>query len=248
MPLIHIHDLIVNTWEDYKKYWNGALSIGVWYLVGPAIYFFLSLIARYAPSFQETAVMLGAAFTVVLFLWTTIRLTHWLLFSVLKRPVAKNNYRLAAMWLLPFLWAMILINVATVGGVILFVLPGIWLLVAFKFWPYLLLETDVRGTQALAASAALVKHRWWATFWRLLLPQLLFVLILTCAAGFMMSIVGIIAGASKMEILLNNGTQLNPLIFAIRQVVEGLIQMLFMPLFILVEVKLYQNLKETRIV
>ena len=50
----------------------------------------------------------------------------------------------------------------------------IWLSTAFSQAHLLLLTDEARGIAALKGSLALVNGRWWATFWRLVVPMLVF--------------------------------------------------------------------------
>lgn len=50
----------------------------------------------------------------------------------------------------------------------------IWLSTAFSQAHLLLLTDEARGVAALKGSLALVNGRWWATFWRLVVPMLVF--------------------------------------------------------------------------
>ncbi|HEU0050890.1 MAG TPA: hypothetical protein VFQ60_02420 [Patescibacteria group bacterium] len=246
MPLPHIHDLISETWNDYKKHWNPSLPISAWFLAGPAIFLILTLIAQFFPSFYSAAIVIGSAVNFVFLLWTTVRLSVWLLAKDQGKEPPKNEKQFAGAVLLSFFWIAILDSLATLGGFILFVLPGIWLLILFKFWPYAFLEDGRGGIQALAASATLVKGRWWQTFWRIIIPEFLFFVLFTAVMAVLASFVGVVAGGAKLDLLLNETTTLNPLIYGIRAALEGIGQLIFVPLIILLEVKIFHYLKSTR--
>jgi MFS family permease len=66
------------------------------------------------------------------------------------------------------LWLSILLVVAVIAGFLAFVVPGVWLFVAFSVAVPAMLVEGVRGTAALRRSSALTKDRWWATAGRLL--------------------------------------------------------------------------------
>jgi hypothetical protein len=79
-------------------------------------------------------------------------------------------------------WLAVLATVIVAAGFVLFVLPGIWLLVGFSVAvPALLLERAA-GLNALRRSMELVRSRWWATFSRLLAALALYVAVLFVVA------------------------------------------------------------------
>ncbi len=64
----------------------------------------------------------------------------------------------------PLLWVTLIYGVGLLFATLLFVLPGIWLYVAWAFGMPALLIEGKRGTKALARSFELVRGRWWSTF------------------------------------------------------------------------------------
>ena len=62
------------------------------------------------------------------------------------------------------LLVLLLVALATIGGVIACILPGIWLWVSLYLAEPALLFEDCRGRAALRRSFGLVKGRWWPTF------------------------------------------------------------------------------------
>lgn len=72
----------------------------------------------------------------------------------------------------------ILSCLAIVAGLVLFILPGIWIGVMLGFAMYFVLQDKKNPIEALGASWNLVKGRWWATFARLFVPNLVYQLVL----------------------------------------------------------------------
>ena len=64
----------------------------------------------------------------------------------------------------PLVWLTLLYGVGLLFAMLLFVLPGIWLYIAWAFAMPVLLIEGRRGTKALRRSMELVRGRWWATF------------------------------------------------------------------------------------
>lgn len=76
--------------------------------------------------------------------------------------------------ILPTIFISILVGLAILGGIILLIIPGIIFSIWFAFGTYAVVLDNKRGRAALSWSKQLVKGRWWATLWRLLLPGLVF--------------------------------------------------------------------------
>lgn len=71
----------------------------------------------------------------------------------------------------------LLYGLAIVLGLLLLILPGIWLYVAWAFATPALLVEGLRGRRALARSFGLVRGRWWRTFGVLIVGFVLAVII-----------------------------------------------------------------------
>lgn len=72
-----------------------------------------------------------------------------------------------------YLWVSSLVGLAVLGGLILFIIPGIVFLVWFVFSSYVLIDQGIKSKQSLAESKNLVKDYWWAVFGRLILATIL---------------------------------------------------------------------------
>lgn len=78
-------------------------------------------------------------------------------------------------------------------GLLLLIIPGVWLLVKYAFAPLLLVVEDESSFGALGRSSVLVKGRWFAVFWRWLVIFLFTVIpmmILPRMLGLLGSVVG----------------------------------------------------------
>jgi hypothetical protein len=79
----------------------------------------------------------------------------------------------AARRLHSILWVTILGGLLSVLGLVLLIVPGVYLYVAFAVAVPALLTEGVRGRKALGRSRRLVKGRWWGTFGVVLLGTIL---------------------------------------------------------------------------
>jgi hypothetical protein len=112
---------------------------------------------------------------------------------------ASFDYAFARHRLLSLLWLGIITTLMIGVGLVLFVIPGVYLFVALAFViPVLLLE-GLRGMAAVSRSMSLVTGRWWATFGRLLVG-----LILIIVAVFLVNVIGsaITHGVSSVSLYL----------------------------------------------
>lgn len=62
------------------------------------------------------------------------------------------------------LWVALLAGLGIVLGMLFFIVPGVWLSVAWAFAMPVLLVEGLRGRSALGRSFKLVRRRWWQTF------------------------------------------------------------------------------------
>lgn len=77
------------------------------------------------------------------------------------------------------LGAVALSTLAVAAGLALLLVPGVWIAVRLYFGAQSAVLDELRAFEALQRSAALVRGRWWATAWKLLLCWLA-----TAAVGF----------------------------------------------------------------
>lgn len=162
---------------------------------------------------------------------------------------AKNDDTRGRALFWPFIWIMVLRSLAVAGGLIAFVLPGIWMSIAFAFAPIVLLDNGARGAQALAASHELVKGRWWQTFGRTLISGFMVGLLMMLSMFLLVMIIGLFVGFDKSLALAANSSSMGlqvSLTDGLQGVLSGIVQAIFLPLGIIYQVKIYHSLKKTR--
>jgi hypothetical protein len=81
---------------------------------------------------------------------------------------AGESLRFALGRILPLLWLSILLVLGIVVGLLFFIIPGIFLLVAWSVSIPVLMIEDARGSKAIGRSQRLVDKNWWRTFGALL--------------------------------------------------------------------------------
>jgi hypothetical protein len=85
-------------------------------------------------------------------------------------------------------------------GFVMFVLPGIWIYVAWAFGTPVLLVEGLRGRKALGRSFRLVKGRWWRTFGVLVVGFILAAIVSTVAQAVFL--IGIVVGEDNDVLVL----------------------------------------------
>jgi len=90
-----------------------------------------------------------------------------------EKPDWRSSLQFALTRLHSILWVTILGLIVVGVGLVLCLVPGVWLWVAFAVAVPVLLTEGLKGRRALGRSRALVKGRWWPTFGLLLIGYLL---------------------------------------------------------------------------
>lgn len=249
-PLIPFGELLGSGWDQFIRDWKSNLELSIRFLGASLLGFVVTLLSSPLPKIgadilRIIAVLGGAA----IIAHTTLVLTD----VVRKRDAgdekAKHDDERGRALFWPFVWIMILRSLAVVGGLMAFILPGIWMSVAFTFAPIILLEAGTRGTQALAASHELVKGRWWATFGRVLVSGFIVGFFAALATLLLVMIVGLFVGFPKAFALAGSARGMGMQISyadGLQGILSGIVQAIFLPLAVIYQVKIYHSLKKTR--
>jgi hypothetical protein len=106
-----------------------------------------------------------------------------------------------ALRLTPSLLLLTLLNaLGVVLGLLLFILPGVWIYVAWAFATPVLLVEGLRGRAALGRSYRLVKGRWWRTFGVLVVGFVLAAIVSTIVQAVFL--IGIVVGEDNDALVL----------------------------------------------
>lgn len=89
-----------------------------------------------------------------------------------KESLAKGWHKILSYW-----WISIIAGFITMGGFLLFIIPGIIFAVWFSLAIYVLVSEDIKGMNALFKSKQLVRGYWGKVFWRFLVMGIVFVVI-----------------------------------------------------------------------
>lgn len=244
-------EIVSTGWSQYLKDWKHLFEISIRFLFAALIVFIAGVSAERLPDGPAVFVwiagnLIGGAVSV----HAVIVLIEYALRREAK-PEGAVPIETKAGWVLfwPMIWIGVLSFFAVLGGFIALVLPAFWLSVLFSFAPFILVEQNRRGTQALAASAELVRGRWWMTLWRLLVPALAVTVLALLVSLVLYFVIGFVVGFDRVFGLARAGADiaaLSPGVEGTKALLRSIIETLLIPLSIIYQVKLYRALKETR--
>ncbi len=246
-PLPSVSTLIGESWNQFKATWNESSKVSMWILYLSLVGFGLSIIEKLAPGIRIWLFPIDIAIAVVS-VWVGIRLMQ-AMFDIEdgKKPdLSKEIQKKAWTLFVPMLWIGLLQGFITLGGLLLLIVPGIYLGLALSFSQYYLLSENKRGLASLSASRALVKGRWWATWWRMFAGNLVLGLGIAAIAIIATLVIGLATGPANFLTALREPQLADPLIVGIQNLVQGMISAAFLPLTTLYGVKVFRALEKTR--
>jgi hypothetical protein len=209
--------LLRESWHLYSKKWQElsliALAGGIVTLLTGTLFFFLLFIilgistkTTPASSGPVGIIMAGTLFVFSGIVYSIAQVA--LMNAVAKGTKIKESFR-AAVHLLPsYIWLMILTGVLVLGGMFLFIIPGIYLMTTFAFAQFILISENEKGNKALSTSAAYVRGRWWGIFSKTALVGILGIILSGLLQGILTAILG--KSASGAIINLYNTLLWNP--------------------------------------
>lgn len=251
MPqLIGPGDLIVISWQNLRRNIKVYADFLVWFTLLAVVQWAIWTAAR---SIIPEKIMRGMVLAVLSLPVTVVvaALTAAMIDATAKGVQKKTIDVRASLStgmhkLIPFLWVSILSGLATVVGLALLVIPGVIFTVWYRFAQNFTVVDDVRSTAAMGASRRLVAGRWWAVFFRILLPALFF----SVAASFFTAIAYLLVGSAMGDPGLFFGRaadveQLSNTHTLITSVLPQMINAIALPLFLGADVTLWLDLKKT---
>lgn len=242
-PLPGVGTIISDSWKLFTSTWNTSVKTsGLMIYVGLA--YLASGVLAYLSESLVPLTMLMSLLGGLATAWIAIRviLTMLKLESGQQPMPAPEESKKAWALFVPMIWVGFLTGLVTIGASLLLILPGIYFAIALYFSQIILIDQGTRGTQALAASRALVRGRWWATFWRLLVGGIVFGLLIGISVGIVVGIAGTIAGPGA----LGDTESQNGIVYGVTQMLQMIVLAGLMPLVTGFQVKLYRTLQKTR--
>jgi len=166
LALPGLGDLLKRTFSVYKARLGTFLGIMVLPLICSV--FFLIL-----PANLKKNLLLGISLFIIF--WLAVMVTSlWssvsLLYAIKEREEKigiVESFRKGWHKIISFVWISILAGFITLGGFLLFIIPGIIFAIWFAFPIYVLVSEDLRGMNALFRSKQLVSGKWGSVALRL---------------------------------------------------------------------------------
>lgn len=237
-----ITSLIRDSWTAFLTHWKKTLDITIWFLAPPVMLLAVTLVmkANLNEGLTIFAILLFAIFCIYILVRTQIRLMDLLcdLDAGHKEPRTKQT----SFW--AFLWVSLLAGVAVMLGSVALVIPGIFLAVALSFSKLSLIEDGLGGTKALSASLDLVKGRWFETALRIVLAGGFCYLVTIVASDFLIFVFALIFGETTIASMTAN-PEIGTFASALLYLLQSIVYVVFMPLLVIWQVKLFHALKKT---
>jgi hypothetical protein len=182
-----IGEILSTAFQLYRRHWRTLLAIAAVVVVPLTLlqYLFQDLvhtqgettrngIVETAPWAVGIAGLLAALAAALMYLVLTGAITRAVAAEVAgEDPSVEQSYRFGFHRLGPVLLVSVLVGLAILGGLILFVIPGIYIGVRLAVSVEALVVEGRRGTEAMGRSWGLVGGHWWHAFGTLVVAGLL---------------------------------------------------------------------------
>lgn len=240
-PLPRAWSLITDSWNAFVKHWDTTVRYSAWFIPATVLQV-MPLMLPNAPVF--TVLGLVSAFAgIAVMIWASLSLCLVLL-ALEKGEKVTEKTTVMAWTLIPSLLLIALLQgIATLGGLILLILPGIYVGVRLSFSQLSLASQNLRGRAALMASWELTKNRFWAIVGREALAGFLFFLFMLVVMMTSMMIVELVGGRA-VTIMLSDPENNTGMI--VRNIVVSIVQAALIPAIVTFQVKLYLALKKAK--
>jgi hypothetical protein len=187
---IGVSDLFQQTIQWYKDHWRLLVTI-------QAIPFAIGVISAITLSITHDSTTQGVYSGIYGLLSLLASGFSWLALMLVisheENMTWQEAYKKSLSFAIPSFVVLLLSVLFTLGGLLLFIIPGIYLSIAYSFSQYAFFSDDKRGMEALRASKFYVKGNWWGVLGRSLLFGL--------AIGIIQMILGAGSVAPQWEIL-----------------------------------------------
>lgn len=169
-PLIGIDKLLSESWNAMFKEWKPTLG----WTLGAIFVPVLVNLAFTLPQIAEPALAENIMYQLAAFILTYGASLYFIAGLYRYFLDKKSEVKVSFQNVIAMAWIGILMTVLLIPAFILFIIPGIWLSLMFSFAIPVYLKEGKGGWEALKTSYGLVKGRWWATFVRYLVPNLVY--------------------------------------------------------------------------
>lgn len=240
--LVGAMDLVVDSWKFFMENWQQTTKISIWILYFGLAEFIIYLFSKFVPEIGILLIPTALALTVVS-IWISLRLMLATLKLADGKSIGDQKADMKKAWGLfwPTIWVGILQFLVIMGGLLLLVIPGIFLSIALSFSQLSLIDRGRHGLAALSASRDLVRGRWWPVLWRLLFGSFAFGLLVMLVQTVVIGIFAVLIGPSNFMALMQSENP-DPLFSGTLSLLNSILQAASIPLFFGYQVKLYRAL------
>ena len=179
-PLVGPIQLLKDSWQVFTTHWKQLLIITILPYLSAIPFALIALLVVflgfYLFSVQNyialsVLVIVGILFTILYFSVVFTLGTLAVLYRIHERKEQhsiKELLQKARVNLLAYWWVAFLSNILIIGGLILFVVPGVIFTIWFIFGVYIFIAEKKRGMDAIVHSREYVRGYWWKVLGRLL--------------------------------------------------------------------------------
>lgn len=228
-------DLLKTTLDLYRKEFWLFLGYAAWLLV-PAATFYFAIALPLNPVTVILIVVTGVL-QIFVWLWILICLMRITALLVANTPIDHDVLTTQALHRIkPVLSVVFLQGIIVLGGTLMLIIPGIIFWVWYSFAQIACGLDDKRPLESLSVSRALVQGRFLATLWRLIAGPLVIGLLYAFFSAIILMILASLFGVDPNIVFSDS-----PPLWS--QLVQSIVDIFFIPLFLIYTVLLYQNLK-----
>ncbi len=246
--LIGSGDIIVGAWRNFRRNIRTYAECMLWFVLLRVVQWGLTVLTERFIADRALRFGVDILFAIpIMLLYTalTISLIE-MVASQLRdgRAGGRVTLRPGLRKLLPLIWVSIIVGVLVSLGFIVFIIPGVLLLVWYRFSQDFVILDGLRGRAALIASKKLVAGRWWKAFTRIALPGIFYmvaVMFVTYLCYFIASAILRDSGAFFGQ--LTTKASLPTAHVLIKTVLTAAINGLALPLFVASDLILWYELK-----
>ena len=230
--------LVKNTWELYRSHVSLYVGYSAWLLVPMIVNVLLTI--TFGSEYSEITSTIVLVLDMLMVIWVMASLIQVTYLTLSKkridaRSISANSWRASV----PLLLLGILLSTISIVGFIALIIPGIIFTVYATFSSTILVLENKNIKNSIKSSFALVQGRFWAILGRLFGSNILLFIPYAIA---MLVVAGVL-------LLLNDGnidTFLSSPATLMEQIMLRIIDVFFIPLFIIFGVVFYKNAKETK--
>ena len=241
--MIPVLPLLTSSWQFYRSNFATLIGYAAWILVP-----YLALVVFYllVPNVDQIFGPWLPLYIVIIFAQgiITIWASNAIMITVNEMLAEKNikpeliNRRSWHM-IIPVLWVALISTLAVLGGFLLLIIPGVIFSIWFAFSQTAVVLDDKRGVDAMSYSRSLVVGRFWSMVRRIILGPFILVFIYLVVISLLVGLGIIITG---LDASITETTQIP----VWPDIVENVVNVFFLPLYIVYWTILYRNVKQTK--